>query len=77
MVRNQKSIKTGSEVQCFFERKDHNSNVYEDRARIPMFKKIGQNSSVWKDNIRISVCKDKIIIPMLIEIRPEFHCLKG
>ena len=55
MLRNQKSIKIGSEVQCFFERKDHNSKVYKDRAKIPMFKKIGQNSSVWKDNISITV----------------------
>ena len=37
-------------------------------ARIPMFAKSGQNSSDWKDKIRI---------PMFIKIKLEFQCLEG
>ena len=49
MVRNQKSIKTGSEVQRFFERKDHNSKVYKDRARIGRIRSEFQCLKNWAE----------------------------
>ena len=68
MVRNQTSIQIGSEVQCFFERKDHNSNVYKDRARIPMFGRIRSEFQCLKKLSRI---------PVFGRITSQLQCLQG
>ena len=57
---------------------DQNSSVSEDKARIPIFIKIGSvlqcleekdnNSKVWKNRARM---------PMFIKIGQEFQCLEG
>ena len=61
-----------------FEGSDEKTSVYKYKTRIPVFgkrssglqwlKKLGQNTSIWKDKIRN---------PMFIQIGLEFQCLEG
>ena len=47
-------IKIGPEFQCL-EGKDKNSNVYRNRARIPMFGRIRSKTNVYTNRTNIPV----------------------
>ena len=61
------------------EEKDQNSNAHKNRARTLICGRIRKNSNVYKKWARITVfsTKDKIIIPVLIEIVLESQGFEG